>query len=248
MHPLCLPSGTLTIPLLPCFSRSTGPLSIKGKRGHAAQTVGTTRHPLNGVMDSGSDIFCFTTLPPATLHLHAHSTRAYECACTALHNTSATMTGHKSAVMTLSIATIVLCCVARVSAFAILPHVSSPRFVLSPLGQEGGWTSRAKTDPRRCQWSHRLSMKTDEGTDGFDPLGFSGGVRRRRAGKSLQAIKIGMDEVLHHQQDEALNKEPPPSTAVAQGWNYWKYRVLLLGVALLWGTNFPAVCSLSKGR
>lgn len=97
-------------------------------------------------------------------------------------------------------------------------------------------------------------MKFDEDTSGFDPLGFSSGERRRRGGKSaLQAIKIGMDDkhaVLDQglqQADEALNTEvpsPPKAKAVAQGWDYWKYRVLLLGVALLWGTNFPAVCSL----
>lgn len=79
-------------------------------------------------------------------------------------------------------------------------------------------------------------MKLDEGTSGFDPLGLSGGERRRRAGKgALEAMKVG----IHHQQDP-----PPPSTAATSkgSWDYWKYRVLLLGVALLWGTNFPAVC------
>ena len=96
-------------------------------------------------------------------------------------------------------------------------------------------------------------MRFDEDTSGFDPLGFSSGERRRRGGKgALQAIKIGMDEkraVLDRQQglqdDETLNVgvSSPPKAAV-KGWDYWKYRALLLGVALLWGTNFPAVCSL----
>lgn len=27
----------------------------------------------------------------------------------------------------------------------------------------------------------------------------------------------------------------------AKGWEYWSYRVLLLGVAAIWGTNFPVV-------
>lgn len=96
-------------------------------------------------------------------------------------------------------------------------------------------------------------MKFDEDTSGFDPMGFGSGERWRRGGKgALQAIKIGMDEkhaVVDAQEeqqkgDNLSTEVAPPSTTVAQGWEYWKYRALLLGVALLWGTNFPAVCSL----
>ena len=89
-------------------------------------------------------------------------------------------------------------------------------------------------------------MSRDEGWRSFDPLGFSGVEGRRRADKgSLQAIKIGVDDLdvdVHTELKE--EEEPAFSTAakgVAKGWDYWKYRALLLGVALLWGTNFPAV-------
>lgn len=75
------------------------------------------------------------------------------------------------------------------------------------------------------------------------------GPPREHRGKSkgaLGAIKIGMDEVteVHTSREAAQEVEVDASkgVAVAKGWDYWKYRVLLLGVALLWGTNFPAVC------
>lgn len=75
-----------------------------------------------------------------------------------------------------------------------------------------------------------------------------GPSREREGGvkSSLRAIKIGMDEAVEAHTTRETAKEvqldPSKSVAVAKGWDYWKYRVLLLGVALLWGTNFPAVC------
>lgn len=56
---------------------------------------------------------------------------------------------------------------------------------------------------------------------------------------SLHAIKRGVTEVGDVYTDMPLEEEDTPG--VVKGWDYWKYRALLLGVALLWGTNFPAV-------
>lgn len=69
-------------------------------------------------------------------------------------------------------------------------------------------------------------------------------ARRRRVAKedSLHAIKRGVAEVGDVYTDMPLNEED--TSGVAKGWDYWKYRAILLGVALLWGTNFPAVMAL----
>ncbi|CAM9486055.1 unnamed protein product [Ectocarpus fasciculatus] len=69
-----------------------------------------------------------------------------------------------------------------------------------------------------------------------------GGTPKKGA---LNAIKIGisgLDEVgptATEEEQQHQHKHQP--TKVAKGWDYWKYRALLVGVALLWGTNFPAV-------
>lgn len=34
---------------------------------------------------------------------------------------------------------------------------------------------------------------------------------------------------------------PTKSGEKSKGWEYWSYRALLLGVAAIWGTNFPVV-------
>lgn len=66
-------------------------------------------------------------------------------------------------------------------------------------------------------------------------------TRRRGAAKgSLHAITIGMSEVGDVHANTPV-KEEAQARGAAKGWDYWKYRALLLGVALLWGTNFPAV-------
>lgn len=153
------------------------------------------------------------------------------------------MPSHNAAAMILSVAAVMLCCAVHVSAFANLP---AARFGASPLRQSGWrFLEIADSSTSPCRRRPRLSMKLDEDTSGFDPLGLTGGERRRRGGKgALKAIKIGMGARHSKQEEEALITEAPPSTeAVVQGWDYWKYRALLLGVALLWGTNFPAVCS-----
>ncbi|CAN0312538.1 unnamed protein product, partial [Ectocarpus sp. 13 AM-2016] len=65
---------------------------------------------------------------------------------------------------------------------------------------------------------------------------------------ALNAIKIGIGGLEEVQKGAAVTEEGHQQqhqhrqpTEVAKGWEYWKYRALLLGVALLWGTNFPAV-------
>lgn len=71
---------------------------------------------------------------------------------------------------------------------------------------------------------------------------------RRRRGVTedgLHAIKRGVAEVGVVYTDMPLEEEDGGSSGVVKGWDYWKYRALLLGVALLWGTNFPAVSGLS---
>ena len=159
-----------------------------------------------------------------------------------------TMPSHNAAAMKVSVAAVTLCCAVHVAAFA-----PPPRFGVSLGHPSSGWNPE-QVDRRPCRRGPRLAMKFDEDTSGFDPMGFSSAEQRRRGGGkgALRAIKIGMDEkhaVLDQQQgqqngDASTTEVPPLSTAAVQGWDYWKYRALLLGVALLWGTNFPAVCSL----
>ncbi|CAM9269168.1 unnamed protein product [Scytosiphon promiscuus] len=110
-----------------------------------------------------------------------------------------------------------------------------------------GPLQRTSVQPARGVMSRRLTARsslhaTKSGINDGD-----GPPRERGAGTKggLRAIKIGMDEVaeVHASRATAQAAEPEPSkgVSVAKGWDYWKYRVLLLGVALLWGTNFPAV-------
>lgn len=70
-----------------------------------------------------------------------------------------------------------------------------------------------------------------------------GGAPKKGA---LNAIKIGISGLDEVQKGAAVTEEeqqqqPQQPTEVPKGWDYWKYRALLVGVALLWGTNFPAV-------
>lgn len=66
-----------------------------------------------------------------------------------------------------------------------------------------------------------------------------GGAPKKGA---LNAIKIGISGLEEVQKGAAVTEEGQQQpTEVAKGWDYWKYRALLVGVALLWGTNFPAV-------
>jgi len=94
-------------------------------------------------------------------------------------------------------------------------------------------------------------MTCDKGRSSFDPLGFSSS-ERRRGGAKLQAIKIGMEKVddLVHPEAALLDEEGVDSSGGGKvsppdsGWEYWKWRALLAGVAFLWATNFPSVRAL----
>lgn len=87
-------------------------------------------------------------------------------------------------------------------------------------------------------------------------------INKKRRGRglgetTLNAIHVGSDDVRADSREcrpalgSALGKvkvlEGAGDGSVMQegetqtGWNYWGYRALLLGVAAIWGTNFPVV-------
>lgn len=83
---------------------------------------------------------------------------------------------------------------------------------------------------------------------------------QRRAGRlgktAISSMRIGVEDV-----DEGLRERDhavggvedkggegdsasmmsTKSGKTSKGWEYWSYRALLLGVAAIWGTNFPVV-------
>lgn len=111
-----------------------------------------------------------------------------------------------------------------------LLHLSEP-----PGGRGAGrWAGRGGRGASKHALRAMKSSITDEAQT----------TRRRRVATedSLHAIKRGVAEVGDVYTDMPLKEED--TSGVAKGWDYWKYRVILLGVALLWGTNFPAVSGL----
>lgn len=63
---------------------------------------------------------------------------------------------------------------------------------------------------------------------------------RRVSTIALNALKVGGDET-GVCEDGKLNAEHKSGSAGSKGWEYWGYRALLVGVAAIWGTNFPVV-------
>lgn len=162
------------------------------------------------------------------------------------------MTPHNSPAMLLSIAAITLCCVGRVSAFA-----TPARNIMGVQPVQPGWTTSGQ---RSSRWRHSSScwMGCDKSRSSFDPLGFTSS-EGRRGGAKLQAIKIGMekvDDMVRTEQELQLDEKRADSSGGGDGgkvsppesgWEYWKWRAVLAGVAFLWATNFPSVRALGVG-
>ncbi len=100
-------------------------------------------------------------------------------------------------------------------------------------------------------------MACDKSRSSFDPLGFTSSEGRRGRAK-LQAIKIGMEKVddlvgseavlqLDQQQEKSADSRGGKVSPPDSGWEYWKWRAVLAGVAFLWATNFPSVRALGVG-
>lgn len=52
---------------------------------------------------------------------------------------------------------------------------------------------------------------------------------------------VGMIEVKGGEGGPSAGIVSTKSGKTSKGWEYWSYRALLLGVAAIWGTNFPVV-------
>ena len=115
--------------------------------------------------------------------------------------------------------------------------------------------------PRRCRgqayrcamFNSVASMRIREQDSSCD-----GGQSRaaRSLGKTaISSMSIGVEDLDEGRRErdhavcgvEGKGGEGAPSANVSKsgktskGWEYWSYRALLLGVAAIWGTNFPVV-------
>lgn len=92
-------------------------------------------------------------------------------------------------------------------------------------------------------------------TSSLQGSGSKASEARGKTGTALMAIKASSDEFMGEEgfllggveasrggdTDAALEGGDKKSP---NGWEYWSFRVLLLGVAAIWGTNFPVVSAM----
>lgn len=115
-------------------------------------------------------------------------------------------------------------------------------------------------DPLGFGWKagdgYFMFNSVSSGADGLQQQESSTSKRGRNNSVSkieLNAIGVGVDDVgagprgdntvLGAGEGEQGGdlKAVAASSKTPEGWDYWGYRVLLLGVAAIWGTNFPVV-------
>lgn len=116
--------------------------------------------------------------------------------------------------------------------------------------------------PRRCRGqAYRCAMFNSGASRRVLGQGSSCDGSQRRAARlgktAISSMRIGVEDVDEglRERDHAVGGvedkggEGAPSASMmstesgktSKGWEYWSYRALLLGVAAIWGTNFPVV-------
>lgn len=115
-------------------------------------------------------------------------------------------------------------------------------------------------DPLGFGWKagdgYFMFNSVSSGADGLQQQESSTSKRGRNTSVSktaLNAIGVGVDDVGADPRGDGTVlgagegeqggdlKAVAASSKTPEGWDYWGYRVLLLGVAAIWGTNFPVV-------
>lgn len=115
--------------------------------------------------------------------------------------------------------------------------------------------------PRRCRGqAYRCAMFNSDASRrlarGSSGDGSQSRAARRGLGKTaISSMNVGVEDIDeglrgrgHTVSDGVEGKGVERASAMSsksgkssKGWEYWSYRALLLGVAAIWGTNFPVV-------